>query len=139
MNFGRRLRLFMLGLGLGTIVSFMIFGKSCTNMAWAPEARVQLRMRTTLVHATPRAQAAMDALGIDLAALRAGMDSLAVGFGKSRRTDDSLYYELVRAGDNASNAQATLNAGKLDDPVLASAIVQVLNAKKVTIIPEVMI
>jgi hypothetical protein len=52
---------------------------------------------------------------------------------------DSLYYELVRAGDNASNAQATLNAGKLDDPVLASAIVQVLNAKKVTIIPEVMI
>lgn len=52
---------------------------------------------------------------------------------------DSLYYELVRAGDNASNAQATLYAGKLDDPVLASAIVQVLNAKKVTIIPEVMI
>ena len=94
MNFGRRLRLFMLGLGLGTIVSFMIFGKSCTNMAWAPEARVQLRMRTTLVHATPRAQAAMDALRIDLGVLRASMDSLAVDFGKSRRTDDSLYYEL---------------------------------------------
>ncbi len=49
---------------------------------------------------------------------------------------DSLYYELVRSGDNASNAQATLYAGHLDDPVLASAIVQVLNAKKLTIIPD---
>jgi hypothetical protein len=95
MTFGRRLRLFMLGLGLGTIVSFMIFGKSCTNMAWAPDARVRLRMKTTLVHATPRAQAALDELGIDLAALRAGMDSLDVDFSKSRRTDDSLYYQLT--------------------------------------------
>lgn len=94
MTFGRRLRLFMLGLGLGTLVSFMIFGKSCTNMAWAPEARVQLRMKTTLVHATPQAQTAMDALGLDLASLRAGMDSLEVDFSRSRRTDDSLYYEL---------------------------------------------
>jgi hypothetical protein len=94
MTFGRRLRLFMLGLGLGTILSFMIFGRSCTNVAWAPDARVRLRMKTTLVHATPRAQTAMDALGIDLAALRASMDSLDVDFSKSRRTEDSLYYEL---------------------------------------------
>jgi hypothetical protein len=94
MTFGRRLRLFMLGLGLGSALSFMIFGKSCTNMAWAPEARVQLRMKSTLVHATPQAQAAMDALHIDLAALRASMDSMDVDFSKSRRTNDSLYYEL---------------------------------------------
>ena len=94
MNFGRRLRLFMLGLGLGTVLSFAIFGKSCTNMAWAPEARVQLRMKTTLVHATPRARAAMEALHMDIGVLRASMDSLDVDFSKSRRTDDSLYYQL---------------------------------------------
>jgi hypothetical protein len=51
---------------------------------------------------------------------------------------DDLYYELRRAGDNAANVLATLYAGPLDDPVLASAIVQVLNSKRVTIIPEVM-
>ena len=94
MTFGRRLRLFMLGLGLGTIVSFMIFGKSCTNTAWAPDARVRLRMKSTLLRATPRAQEALDAMTLDLAALRAGMDSLDVDFSHSRRTDDSLYYEL---------------------------------------------
>lgn len=94
MTFGRRLRLFMLGMGLGTIVSFAMFGKGCTNTAWAPDARVRLRMKTTLVRSTPGADAAMNALNIDLALLRASMDSLDVDFSNSRRTDDSLYYEL---------------------------------------------
>jgi hypothetical protein len=94
MTFSRRLRLFMFGLGLGTIVSFAIFGKSCTNMAWAPDGRVRLRMKTTLLKATPAAQEQLNALAMDLAALRANMDSLDVDFGASRRTDDSLYYAL---------------------------------------------
>ena len=97
MTFGRRLRLFMLGLGLGTIVSFVLFGKSCTNTAWAPDARVRLRMKTTLLRSTPRADEAMRALNVDLATLRASMDSLDVDFSKSRRTSDSLYYELSGA------------------------------------------
>lgn len=84
----------MLGLGLGTIVSFALFGKGCTNTAWAPDARVRLRMKTTLVRSTPRADAAMTELRIDLATLRSSMDSFDVDFSKSRRTDDSLYYEL---------------------------------------------
>ncbi len=95
MTFSRRLRLFMLGIGLGTLLSFAIFGKSCTNMAWAPEARVRLRMETTLVRATPDADAALKALQLDLATLRANMDSLDVDFSKSRRTGDSLYYEMT--------------------------------------------
>ena len=94
MTFTRRLRLFILGLGLGTLLSFAIFGKSCTNTAWAPDARVRLRMKSTLIRATPQAQEAMDAMKLDLAALRTGMDSLDVDFSHSRRTDDSLYYEL---------------------------------------------
>ncbi len=94
MNFSRRLRLFMLGLGLGTVLSFAMFGKSCTNTAWAPEARVRLRMKTTLVHATPQADEALRTLQLDLPALRAAMDSLDVDFSKSRRTSDSLYYRM---------------------------------------------
>ena len=95
MTFGRRLRLFMLGLGLGALVSFAIFGKGCTNTGWAPDARVRLRMRSTLVRATPSAQAALDTLRLDLAALRSAMDSFDVDFSNSRRTADSLYYELT--------------------------------------------
>lgn len=94
MTFGRRLRLFMLGLGLGTLASFAIFGRSCTNTAWAPDARVRLRMKTTLIRATPQAQQALDALNLDLRTLRTAMDSLDVDFSRSRRTDDSLFYEL---------------------------------------------
>lgn len=94
MTFARRLRLFMLGLGLGTVVSFIIFGKGCTNTAWAPEARVKLRMKSTLIRATPEAEDALKGLGLGLADLRAGMDGLDVDFGGSRRTDDSLYYTI---------------------------------------------
>ena len=94
MNFSKRLRLFMLGIGLGTIASFAMFGKGCTNTAWAPEGRVRLRMKSTLVRATPGAQQQLEALSLDLAALRANMDSFDVDFGDSRRTDDSLYYAI---------------------------------------------
>lgn len=50
---------------------------------------------------------------------------------------DNLYYQLLLAGDNTAGAKGTLYAGPLDDLVQASAIVQVLNAKKVTVIPDV--
>ncbi|HMO35084.1 MAG TPA: hypothetical protein PKA06_03480 [Gemmatales bacterium] len=56
-------------------------------------------------------------------------------YGNSGR--DSLYYEFRRSGDNPLNAQATLFADSKDDPVLASAIVQVLKARRVTIIPDI--
>jgi hypothetical protein len=94
MTFSRRLKLFMLGLGLGTILSFVFFGKGCTNMAWAPEGRVRLRMKSTLTRATSTAQQQLHALSLDLASLRAQMDSCDVDFGASRRTDDSLYYAI---------------------------------------------
>ncbi|MBL7986036.1 MAG: hypothetical protein JNM91_13610 [Flavobacteriales bacterium] len=94
MTFGKRLRLFMLGIGLGTILSFLFFGKGCTNMAWAPEGRVRLRMKSTLIHAAPAAQAQLTDLHLDLATLRAQMDSCDVDFSASRRTDDSLYYAM---------------------------------------------
>lgn len=94
MTFARRLRLFMLGLGLGTIASFIIFGKGCTNTAWAPEARVKLRMKSTLVRATPEADEALRRMGLTLDDLRSGMDVLDVDFSGSRRTEDSLYYAI---------------------------------------------
>lgn len=117
MTFGRRLRLFMLGLGLGTLVSFAIFGKSCTNTAWAPEARVRLRMKSTLLRSTPEAGAALRALALDLAALRADMDSLDVDFSNSRRTSDSLFY---RMHGNVSGRTIELDIAALRDYTIDS-------------------
>ncbi len=111
------MRLFMLGLGLGTIVSFMIFGKSCTNTAWAPEARVKLRMKSTLTRATPAADAALRTMELELADLRAGMDSLEVDFGASRRTSDSLYYAI---GGKLKGRSILLRVAALRDYTLDS-------------------
>lgn len=117
----------MLGLGLGTLLSFAIFGKSCTNTAWAPDARVRLRMKSTLVHASPSAQVAMDSLHIDLAALRAAMDSLDVDFSKSRRTEDSLYYEL--SGPVAGRSLQLSVAALRDYEVDSTATLQILKQR----------
>lgn len=95
MTFTRRLNLFLFGIGLGTILSFVFFGKSCTNMEWAPDGRVRLRMKSTLVRATAPAQRQLDSMSVSLADLRSSMDSCDVDFGASARTDDSLYYTMT--------------------------------------------
>lgn len=95
MEFKRRLKLYFVGLGLGVILSFLFFGKGCSNTGWAPGPRVKKRLKTTLIRATPIAQQELEALHIDLATLRASLDSSEVDFKNSRRTDDSLYYTLT--------------------------------------------
>lgn len=98
-TFGKRLRLYMIGLGLGTLLSIAIFGKGCSNMEWAPAGRVRLRMHSTLVRSTPLAQQQLASLGITLEQVRASMDSAEVDFGASTRTDDSLYYHITSTLD----------------------------------------
>ena len=98
-TFGKRLRLYMIGLGLGTVLSIAIFGKGCSNMEWAPAGRVRLRMHSTLVRSNPMAQQQLGSLGITLEQLRASMDSAEVDFGASTRTDDSLYYHITSTLD----------------------------------------
>ncbi|MFT3886486.1 MAG: hypothetical protein QM724_14010 [Flavobacteriales bacterium] len=94
MDLGRRIRLYVFGVVLGGIAAYFIYGQRLTNTAWAPEARVKLRLRSTLVKTTPAAREALAGLGLDLQDIREGLDSMAVRFQESRRTDDSLYYVL---------------------------------------------
>jgi hypothetical protein len=49
---------------------------------------------------------------------------------------DALYFQLLLAGDNSAGATGTLHAGPLDDPVLASAIVEVLHSRNKIVIPD---
>lgn len=94
MDLKRRIKLFIIGLGLGSIAAYLIFGTRLTNGAWTPQERVKLRLKSTLVHATPEAQAMLAPLGLGLADLRANMDSCSVSFADSRRTEDSLFYAV---------------------------------------------
>ena len=93
MNFKRRLLLFSFGIGLGCILAWAIFGKRLDNTDWMPNHRVKLRLQSTLIKATPEAQAMLAPLHLDLADLRnAVIDSCDIDFSDSKRSKDSLVY-----------------------------------------------
>jgi hypothetical protein len=57
-----------------------------------PNHRVKLRLKNTLVKATPEAEAMLAPLHLDLADLRTAMDSCDIDFSDSKRSKDSLVY-----------------------------------------------
>jgi hypothetical protein len=99
MDLSRRIKLYVFGVVLGGIAAWLIYGKRLSNDAWTPESRVKLRLRTTLIRATPAAQDQLRTLGLDLSALRQALDSAEVDFKASRRTDDSLWYVVDTRAD----------------------------------------
>lgn len=116
MDLKRRIKLFVIGLGMGTVAAYFIFGNRLGNTAWTPKARIKLRMRSTLVNATPEAHRSLDSLGLDLAALRGAMDSCEINFEQSRRTDDSLFYAMTAHvhGKNVSFTVAAMRNYEVD-------------------------
>lgn len=94
MTLTRRLTLYLVGLIIGGIVAYSIYGKRLTGGEWLPEHKVKLRLINTLTKATSTAQAQLDARAIDLQVLREAIPKADIRFGDSRRTDDSLIYAL---------------------------------------------
>lgn len=104
MDLGRRIKLYVFGVVLGGIVAWGIYGNRLSNTAWMPEERVKLRLRSTLIKATPNAEQELAQHGLDLAALRGALDSSTVDFKASRRTDDSLWYVVHARHDGVDYA-----------------------------------
>lgn len=94
MTFQRRLKLFIIGLGLGTVLSYFFVGERW-SLDWAFGGRVHKRLHSTLVKAAPSAEAQLGSAGIALATLRDSIHRFDVGFWRTRRTDDSLFYALT--------------------------------------------
>lgn len=93
MTFKRRLMLFGFGSFIGCILAWAIYGKRLENTDWMPNHRVKMRLQSTLVKATPQAEAGLEHLGLHLADLRATvLDSFNVKFSDSKRSKDSLVY-----------------------------------------------
>ncbi|HEY0978098.1 MAG TPA: hypothetical protein VGE21_11575 [Flavobacteriales bacterium] len=102
MELSRRIKLYVFGVVIGGVAAWAIYGKKLTNTAWMPEARVKLRLSSTLVKATPSAQQQLDALSLDLLSVRLALDSSQVDFKASTRTDDSLFYVVHTTLDGRS-------------------------------------
>lgn len=93
MTFTRRLVLFGFGTGLGCLLAWAIYGKRLENTDWMPNHRVKLRLKNTLVKATPAAESQLAPLNLTLADLRnAVLDSCDINFSDSQRSKDSLVY-----------------------------------------------
>ena len=93
MTFTRRLVLFGFGTGLGCLLAWGIYGNRLNNTDWMPNYRVKLRLKTTLIKATPEAEAQLAPLNLSLADLRSTViDSCDINFSDSQRSEDSLVY-----------------------------------------------
>ena len=112
MDLKRRLQLFLIGLLIGSGVAYWIYGKRLTTSAWLPEAKVVKRLRSTLIAASPSATNAMAQWPADLPALRLSMDSASIDFSASKRTDDSIVYDVTT---RLSGRDAHLRIGVLRD------------------------
>ena len=116
MTFKRRLLLFSFGIGLGCLLAWGIYGNRLNNTDWMPNHRVKLRLKSTLIKATPEAQAMLAPLDLDLADLRTAMDSCDIDFSDSKRSKDSLVYYVYGTvrGQQVHYMAATLRDFRTD-------------------------
>lgn len=124
MPFKRRLLLFLFGTGLGCLLAWAIFGSRLGNTDWMPNHRVKLRLQSTLVKATPKAEAMMVPLNLQLQDLRTAMDSCDIDFSDSKRSEDSLVYYVhgtVR-GQRVHYMAATLRDFRSDSTATLTGI-----------------
>lgn len=94
MNLSRRIVLFGMGLVIGGVSAYFIFGQRLMNAGWTPKERIKLRIAQTLTKATPAAAADLNAQRLTLETLRASVPQADVVLAETRRSGDSLFYQL---------------------------------------------
>jgi hypothetical protein len=117
--------LFGFGIGLGCILAWAIYGKRLENTDWMPNHRVKLRLQSTLIKATPKADAELQQLNLDLADLRTTvLDSFDISFSDSKRSEDSLVYYVHGKvhGMNVWYMAATLRDFRIDSTATLTEI-----------------
>lgn len=116
MTLGRRIRLFLIGIALGCVAAWFFFGERLTNSAWLPEDRIKLRLKTTLVKATPEGTADLAAWPTTLDSVRSSIARGEVILKETRRHGDSLTYtvDVVLAGRSARVQTVVLEDLRVD-------------------------
>ena len=94
MDLKRRLQLFALGLVLGGLVAYGIFGDRLFNGAWTPTAKVKQRLLSTLVAATPEVQADLAERQLQLADVRKALATADINLSDTDRGDDTIFYAV---------------------------------------------
>ncbi len=94
MTLARRIKLYLIGILIGGLGAYAIFGDRLVNSAWTPEEKVKQRLRSTLLQASPSAEKALHSRSWDLGDVRKAMGSADIDFGETVRSGDSIYYAV---------------------------------------------
>lgn len=127
MTLQRRLTLYLLGLIIGGMMAYKFYGDRVTNGKWLPENKVKQRLISTLIKSSPEADQQLAQWSTDLTAVRLSLDSATLDLGASKRTPDSIYYNMrtTVAGRNAELTIAVLRDFDLDTTATLQRIVSV--------------
>ncbi|HQX98396.1 MAG: hypothetical protein IPH05_11835 [Flavobacteriales bacterium] len=94
MTLTRRLQLYTVGLIIGGLMVYFIYGDRATNAAWTPESKLKQRLHSTLVQARPLATEQLAEHQLKLEEVQAAIPGASVDFSDSRRTPDTIYYAV---------------------------------------------
>lgn len=95
MNFWKRLRLYLIGFGIGILVVIVIFNQRLSLLtSWMPGQRVQDRLLLTEALYTDRSLCQLSCLGIDTADVRTAKELGDIRFRLSETHSDPKVYVL---------------------------------------------
>lgn len=109
MTFRQRLNRFLIGLGIGTLICFVLFGQR-DWFDWAPNARVLKRLNETELMMTERAKCLMDCRGISQDHIHYLIENGDVKFGESKVQQDPIIYIVEAAREKEEKYQVTFEA-----------------------------
>lgn len=107
MTLKRRIALYLVGILIGGGLAYIFYGERLTGADWLPDERVKKRLAATLIAARPQAREQLEAWPASLSDLRKAMPSASIDLKNSRRTPDSIYYN-VDAEVNGRQAQMVI-------------------------------
>ena len=94
MSLKRRIMLYILGVLIGGGLAYFFYGERLASGGWLPENRIKLRLASTLIDSRPEARKQLEAWPAELKDLRSAMPGASIDLANSRRTDDSIYYQI---------------------------------------------
>lgn len=109
MTLTRRIYLYLVGIIIGGVAAYAIYGDRVISAAWTPKAKVKQRLQSTLIAVTPEAQAALDERSLQLIDVRKALATADINLSDTQRGDDSIFY-AVDAVLNGAESRLTILA-----------------------------
>ena len=96
MNFRQRLFKYLIGVGIGLLVSVMFFGDRMSLLtSWLPGNRVIDRLQETTWVSSPQSECLMDCMQLSADSLKLILEEANVDFGASETHEDPMRYVIL--------------------------------------------